>query len=535
MTAVAPHPVPGMPSRAVDPDRYAVSPARLERLTRRVVAAPRAERRVTTTPMTGGRLGEIPLSTPEDVQIAVRQARVAQRDWARLPIATRAQVARRLHDLVLARQDELLDLIQLESGKARLHAFEEVVDMALVSRHYARKGAAYLTHRSVRGPYPVLSRAQTHHDPVGVVGVISPWNYPLTLPLGDTIPALVAGNAVVLRPDVLASLTSLLAAELLEQAGLPEGVLQVVTGPGSVVGQAVIEQVDYVCYTGSTEVGRRVAQDAARRLVGSSMELGGKNAMYVRADADLGRAVPGAIRAAFGSGGQMCVHAERLVLHEGVADAFLAEFLPAVRAMRLGTELQFGVDMGSLASQSQLDAVRAHVEDAVGKGAQLLAGGAARPDLGPFVHEPTVLGGVTPEMVCRDAETFGPVLSVYRVGSDEDAIALANDTAYGLNASVWSRDVRTAQAIARRIRCGTVNVNEAYGAAWGATAAPMGGMGQSGLGRRHGPEGILKYTEAQTVATQRLVGFGPILGLDEAGFAKALTLGLRALHRMGLS
>ncbi|MGB2699297.1 MAG: aldehyde dehydrogenase family protein, partial [Candidatus Phosphoribacter baldrii] len=190
--------------------------------------------------------------------------------------------------------------------------------------------------------------------------------------------------------------------------------------------------------------------------------------------------------------------------------------------------------MGTLVSQRQLDRVQAHVADAVAKGAQVLVGGRARPDLGPFFHEPTVLAGVTADMACRDEETFGPVVSVYRVGSDEEAIALANDTAYGLNASIWSRDVRTARALARRIRTGTVNINDGYAASWGASGAPMGGMGQSGLGRRHGAEGITKYTESQTIAAQHLAPIAPFGGLDDRRFAAALTGGLKLLRRLGL-
>ncbi len=533
MTTTMTEPSSGQPSGAFDANRYAVSPARVAQLARRVVTTAEPELRVTRTPLSGGVLAQLPLSTPDDVTRAVARARGSQPAWAATPLAERAKILLRMHDLVLQRQVELLDLIQLESGKARLHAFEEVADVALVCRHYARRGADYLAPSHVGGAYPVLTRAATFHDPVGVVGVVTPWNYPLTLPIGDTIPALMAGNAVVLRPDVLASLTALAGAELLAEAGLPEGVLQVVVGDGSVVGQAVIEQADYVCYTGSTGVGRRVAQTAAGRLVPASLELGGKNTMYVRADADLARAVPGAIRACFSSGGQLCIHAERLVLHEAIASEFLARFVPAVQAMRIGPALEYGYDMGSLISASQLETTMAHVADAVAKGATVLAGGRARPDLGPYVHEPTVLDGVTEAMACRAEETFGPVVSIYRVSSDDAAVALANDTAYGLNASVWSRDVRAAQAIARRIRCGTVNVNEAYAAAWGATGAPMGGMGDSGLGRRHGREGLLKYTEAQTVATQRLVGFGPALGMDDKRFVGFMTTALRGLKAMG--
>ena len=342
-----------------------------------------------------------------------------------------------------------------------------------------------------------------------------------------------AGNAVVLRPDLQTTLTALKGVDLLGRAGLPEGVLQVVVGEGSTVGQAVVDQVDYVCYTGSTATGRRVAQAAAARLVGASLELGGKNTLYVRADADLDRAVAGAVRSSFASAGQLCMHTERLVVHETVCAEFLRRFVPAVRAMRLGAELTYGADMGSLLSQQQLDRTIAHVEDARGKGAVVLTGGRPRPDIGPFFYEPTVLEGVSAAMVCRDEETFGPVVSVYSVASDDDAVRLANDTDYGLNASIFTRDVRAGRALARRIACGTVNINEGYAAAWGSVAAPMGGMKSSGLGRRHGAEGIRKYTESQNVTAQHLLGFAPPFGIDDERWAKGLTLAMGAMKSLG--
>ncbi len=513
---------------------YAVEPATVRRLASRAVTGPRPEQLTTVTPMTGAPLATLPLSTPDDVRVAVASARTAQRAWARTSMERRERVLLRLHDSVLRRQVELLDIVQLESGKARRHAFEEIMDVAIVARHYGRSASAYLRPRRHLGAFPLLTRSTEHHRPRGVVGIVSPWNYPLSLSITDALPALMAGNAVVLRPDPQASLSALLGLEMLLDAGLPEGVLQVVLGDGASVGQAVVDTADYVCFTGSTATGRRVARSAAERLVGFSLELGGKNALYVADDASLGRAVDGAVRGCFSSAGQLCISAERLIVHEDIADRFLPRFVDAVVRMRLGTALEFGYDMGSLVSRAQLDRVVEHVEDARAKGATVLAGGHARPDLGPFFYEPTVLEGVTPDMACRDGETFGPVVSVYRVTSDEEAIALANDTAYGLNASVWTRDTERGRAIASRLRTGTVNVNEAYAAAWGSVASPMGGMKDSGIGRRHGAEGILRYTESQNVTVQHLVGIAPPRGVSDRAFAAALTVSLRALKSLGV-
>jgi succinate-semialdehyde dehydrogenase/glutarate-semialdehyde dehydrogenase len=508
---------------------YAIEPSRVRELTDRVVASGEGGHLTTHTPLTGAPLAVLPVSTADDVADAVHRARAAQRRWSEVPVAERAAVLLRLHDLVLDRQSELLDLVQLESGKARSHAFEEVGDVAVVARHYARRGPAYLADEHHLGVFPLLTRSTEHRRPLGVVGVVAPWNYPLNLAVSDSVPALLAGNAVVVRPDPQASLSALAGVALMTEAGFPRDLVQVVLGPGEPTGQAVVEQADYVCFTGSTATGRRVAQTAARRLVPASLELGGKNTLYVAADADLRRAVPGAVRACFSSAGQLCISAERLVVHERVHDEFLGRFLEAVDRLRLGTGLDWTADVGSLVGPAQLERVRDHVEDAVAKGARVLAGGRHRPDIGPYVYEPTVLDGVTAAMTCRDTETFGPLVAVYRVADDDEAVRLANDTEYGLNASVWTRDRRRGRAIAARIHAGTVNVNEGYAAAWGSVGAPMGGMKASGLGRRHGREGILKYTESQNVTVQSLVGVADIPGLRDERYARALTGVLRVL------
>ncbi|MEU3756017.1 succinic semialdehyde dehydrogenase [Streptomyces olivoreticuli] len=508
-----------------------VTPALVARLTRGLTGSGTT---VSHTPFTGRKLADLPESGPEDVAAAFGRAREAQRAWAAVPVRERAAVLLRFHDLVLARQSEVLDLIQVETGKARLHAHEEVQAVAVAARHYGRKAPAYLRPKGHTGVVPTLTKVTELRQPRGVVGQISPWNYPFELSVGDALPALVAGNTVVTKPDTETALTALWARELLIEAGLPAPVWQIVLGEGPVVGPAVVAHADYVSFTGSTRTGREVAEGAAARLVGCSLELGGKNAMLVLHDADVEKAAAGAVRGCFSSAGQLCISIERLYVHESVADAFVERFVARTRAMRLGTGLAYGADMGSLVSGRQLETVTRHVEEAVAKGATVLTGGRPRPDIGPLFYEPTVLEGVEAPMAVCAEETFGPVVSVYRFRDEDEAVALANATPYGLNASVWTKDGRRGRALAARLRAGTVNVNEAYAAAYGSAQSPMGGMGDSGLGRRHGSEGILKYTESQTVAQQRIMPLAPSFGMTDEKYAEFMTRSLRALKALRL-
>jgi succinate-semialdehyde dehydrogenase/glutarate-semialdehyde dehydrogenase len=510
-----------------------ITDALVARLTDRVTAST-SDTLATVDVYSGGTLAKVPHSTPQDVADAVEAARAAQHPWATVSVNERIQIFNRFHALILQHTDTLLDLLQAETGKSRKDAFLEASAPLVTIGYYARKAPKLLKPRRRQGMMPVAIGTTELRVPKGVVGIITPWNYPFALAFTDLIPALIAGNAVVLKPDTQTALTTLYGVDLLAQAGLPDGLLQVVLGDGPVVGTALVDSADYIGFTGSTRTGRQVAERAGQRLIGSSLELGGKNPLLVLDDANVTKAVVGAVQTCFSNSGQLCMSPERLFVHTAAYDTFVAKFLDHVRKMKLAATYDYTADMGSLTSRSQLETVTRHVEDARAKGATVLAGGRARPDLGPFFYEPTVLTDVTPEMLCHDNETFGPVVSIYRVVDNNEAVARANNTAYGLNASVYGRDLRKAHAVAAQLQAGTVNVNDGHIVGFGSADAPMGGMKASGLGRRNGAEGLLKYTEAQNVSVQRVPLTTPPGWLPYGLYARGMQLTFRLLRKLNL-
>lgn len=458
-------------------------------------------------------IGTVPRLGAGAVHRAVERADEASEAWAERPASERAAVLDRFADLVEQHQGELLDLIQLETGKARRDALEEVVDPPIWANYYAETGPELLADESRQPLVPVLTSAEVVYDPVGVAGIISPWNYPLTLSFIDAIPALFAGNGVVIKPDDRTPYTALRLRELFLEAGLPDGLCQVVTGDGAEVGSALIEGVDHVTFTGSTETGRVVAEQAGRQLVDCSMELGGKNPMLVLADANVGEAVRGAVIAAYTNAGQLCLAAERIYVEEPIYEEFLDRFVAATGDLSLGASYDYGPDVGSIIDSTQLERVAGHVEDARERGATVQVGGERRPDVGPQFYEPTVLTDVPSGSLPACEETFGPVVRVESVPSAEAAVAAANDSAYGLNGSIFTGDRERGTELARDIECGTVNVNDAYATAYAAPGAPMGGTKDSGIGHRQGPEGLKRYVEAKTIGTSRIgpVGAPPLV------------------------
>jgi len=510
-----------------------ITGALLDRLAARVTTRGGRDAFEVRIPFTGEVLGLLPSCTAEDVHAAVRAAREAQAAWARTPYEERARIFLRFHDLLLDRQDEALDLVQLESGKARRHAFEEISATAHTVRYYVNTAQRHLCPRKRQPALPGTTTTWVYHHPLGVAGFIAPWNFPLVLATDDVVACLLAGNGAVLKPDPQASFTALWALDLLLEAGLPFGLFSIVTGSGPELGPPLVQEVDYIAVTGSTETGRIVGRQAGERLIGASLELGGKNPMIVRADANLKRAVAGAIWGSFASAGQVCLATERIFVHRSIYEPFVQNFVEQVRSLRLGAGLDWGPDMGSLTSERQLRKVTELVDDAVAKGARPLCGGRRREDLGPYFYEPTVLEGITPEMRLFHEEAFGPVVWIEPFLTDEEAIEKANQGRYGLAASVYGEDAESARNLGTWIRAGTVTVNDAYPIGWAAVDGTMGGVKDSGLGRRHGEEGIRRFTYTQTVTVNR----GPIVAppRGEAGarrFAKVLTGLLRTWRRI---
>ncbi|GAA4552165.1 succinic semialdehyde dehydrogenase [Amycolatopsis samaneae] len=480
---------------------------------------------------TGDTLVELPQSAPADVERAFATARAAQRKWAATPLKRRLAVFKRAHRIFVGNARAVADLIQVESGKNRRMAIEETCDPAMVMSHYLKRAARLL--RPVRrgGPVPLLTSSTEIRQPKGVVGIIAPWNFPFATGISDAIPALMAGNAVVLKPDNKTALSPLYGVRMLEEAGLPEGLFQVVCGEGPDVGPTLIDHADYVMFTGSTATGKVIGERAGRNLVGCCLELGGKNPMIVLDDADPAEAAQGAVFGAFGNTGQICMHIERIYLPESRYDEFKKAFVAKAEALDVRAAYDFGPEMGSLVSVDHMRRVKSHVDDAVAKGATVLCGGKPRPDLGPAFFEPTILEGVTKDMLCGVTETFGPVVALHRYRTVDEAVALANDTDYGLNASVWSRDLDAAHAVAARIESGNVNINDSLATAFAAKGTPSGGVKSSGVGARHGDQGLLKYTDVQNLAVLKKPVMGPRPGQDYGKYVESMLSGLKLMRR----
>jgi acyl-CoA reductase-like NAD-dependent aldehyde dehydrogenase len=457
-------------------------------------------------PATGEIIATVPDLSPEAVAEMAANARAAQPAWEALGFEGRGRILLRAQKWLMDNSQQVIETIVSETGKTYEDAeFAEIAYAGNAFGFWAREAPNYLKDERVKSSQLLAKgkKLQIRYRPLGLIGVIGPWNYPLVNSFGDCIPALAAGNSVILKPSEVTPLTSLLMVEGLRECGLPEHILQIATGRGA-TGAALIEQVDMIMFTGSTATGHKVAEAAAKRLIPASLELGGKDPMLVLKDADVERAANVATYYSMQNGGQTCISIERVYVEEPVYDEFVAKVAEKVRALRVGRSDGFGsTDVGAITFPKQLEIIKDHVADAVAKGAHLLTGGHEIQGKGRF-FEPTVLVDVDHSMKCMTEETFGPTLPIMKVADEEEAIRLANDSPYGLGASVFSRDTERAAAVARRLEAGSANVNDAM-VNYTVLELPMGGAKTSGLGSRHGAGGIRKYCAQQAmVVTPRL-------------------------------
>lgn len=469
-------------------------------------------------PATGETIATLDLATADDVLAAARRARRAQADWAARPWRERAAVVARFHDLVVDRADQVLDTIQSESGKSRRDALAEVITVCGTARYYLAHGRRHLRDTRARPGIPLLTTARTAWQPHGLVGLVTPWNFPFLLGVADALPALLAGNAVLTKPSEVTPLSTLLARDLLVEAGLDTHLFQPLIGSGPELGRPLIDSVDYVGFTGSTATGRIIAKAAAERLIPCSLELGGKNPMLVMPGARIEDAVRGLVSGGFANSGQTCISVERIYVHEGVWDEFVPRARDAVGALRVGWSRGWDTEMGSLVSIAHADKVRAHIADARDRGAEVLIGGEEPPEgLGRAFVTPTILTGTDASMQIHAEETFGPVVRLERVSSADEAIRLANDSDLGLNGSVWAGGRRGARALARRLAVGTANVNSTL-LIYNSYDVPMGGIRRSGIGRRHAAAGIQRYCRQQSIVESfsRGGGYELLLGLMDS-------------------
>lgn len=457
-------------------------------------------------PATGRLSGAVGRTSPEEAARLSDRARAAQKAWQKTSFADRAAVVTRFHDLVLERSANVLNTIQSETGKSRRDAFAELVTVAGTARYYLTHGERFLAAQKKRGAIPFITSSVLAHRPHGLVGLITPWNYPFLLAVDDAIPALMAGNAVMVKPSEVTPLSAELGKALLAESGLDPDLFNVIHGGGE-AGNDLIRHVDYLAFTGGIVTGRKVAVAAAERLIPFSLELGGKNPMIVLREAPLEEAAKALVTGAFSNAGQTCIAIERVYVEAPVFDRFANLVVDATSRVKVGWSESFDLDMGSMIHSAHAAKVQERVDAAVRAGASVLTGARRRPDLGEAFVEPTVLTRVHPRDEIAVEETFGPVVSLHPVKSREEAIALANDSPYGLNASVWAGGSAPGMAVAQEIEAGSVSINASL-MIYNAYDLPMGGIKRSGIGRRHGERGVLRYTQEQSIARSFAMGGG---------------------------
>lgn len=455
-------------------------------------------------PATGEVIGKVADMAASQVHDLVERSRAAQPAWEALGFARRAKLLRALRVWFINDRRRILDLVVAENGKTREDALlAEFFYVADSMGFWAKKASKYLADVEPRlhSPFMLGKKLTVRHRPHGVVGVIAPWNYPLTLGIGDALPALMAGNCVVIKPSEITPLAVQHVVNGAREVGFPEDVLTVATGAGG-AGAALVDCADMIQFTGSTLTGRQIAARCGERLIPCSVELGGKDPMIVLADANLDRAANVAVEWSMRNSGQICMAIERVYVEAPVYEAFVEKVTDRVKKLRQGAPGPYGsVDVGAITFPPQLEIIERHVDDAMAKGARVLVGGHRLPGPGQF-FEPTVLVDVDHSMACMTEETFGPLLPIMKVENVDEAVSLANDSPYGLGSSIFTRDIDRAVSLAGRLKAGNTWVNDAV-MSYLAQEAPFAGAQDSGLGGRHGEQGIRKYCYTHTLLVTR--------------------------------